>query len=228
MKKYILILIIVLGIGAIWYGWNIKRPEPVEQIQITGEEKATSTPVVEEKPVVNLTGKDLAWQTFQNYLSYNKAHNLEKVRSVIYKLSPVCLNSASTTECFARMDAAYEFGSKIKKTDIVNFWEDGKQAILSSEPKLVDDDKSIGYSKEIIYFMKIGGQLKLLRFYPSKTITLPKEGALDLEGIRIAAENAITDEDKDGLEDSRDNNPTKRDTDGDGLWDGTEAMLEVQ
>jgi hypothetical protein len=226
MKKYILILVIILGLGAIWYGWHNKAEAPIQPV--AGEENSTSTPVViEEKPVVNLTGEELAWQVFQNYLAYNKAHDLEKVKSVVYKISPICESPASTTECFARMDAAYEFGSKMKKAGMVNYWEDAKQAILSSEPKLVDNEKTIGYSKEIIYFVKVGGQLKLLRFYPSKTIALPKEGALDLEGIRIAAENGIADEDQDGLEDARDNNPNKKDADGDGWWDGTEVQMEV-
>lgn len=227
MKKYILILVIILGLGAIWYGWRNKAEAPIDSI--TGEENSTSTPVViEEKPVQNLTGKDLAWQTFQNYLSYNKSHDLEKVKSVVYKISPVCQSQASTTECFARMDAAYGVGSMMKKASMTNFWEDGKQAILSSEPKLIDNESQVGYSKEIIYFVKVDGQLKLLRFYPSKTIALPKEGALDLEGIRIAAENGIADKDQDGLEDSRDNEPSKRDADNDGWWDGTEIQMEIQ
>lgn len=228
MKKYILILVIILGLGAIWFGWQKRSIVPAEPV--AGNENATNTPLVtvEEKPVQNLTGKDLAWQTFQNYLSYNKTHNLEKVKSVVYKISPVCENKASTTECFARMDAAYEFGLKMKKSEMVNYWEDAKQGILSSEPTLVDATTTIGYSKKIIYFVKENGQLKLLRFYPSKTISLPKEGATDIEGIRIAAENGIADKDQDGLEDSRDDNPNKRDADGDGWWDGTDVQFDIQ
>jgi hypothetical protein len=234
MKKYILTLIIILGAGAIWFGWQNKAAAPVSELG-GQEQEATTTPVaLEEKPVQDLVGKDLAWQTFQNYLAANKNHDIAKVKSLVYKMSPVCENKASTTECFARMDAAYEFGTKMKRFDMVNFREDNKQAILSSEPKLVDTKDSIGYAREIIYFVKspssaeASGQLKILRFYPSKGIFLPKEGAIDLESIRIAAENAVADEDFDGLEDSKDSNTNDRDMDKNGYWDGIDAQMLVQ
>lgn len=223
MKKLILFLIAILGAGAVYYGWQKKVTAPTQDINT-----ASSTPIITEQPIKDLTGKELAWQTFQNYLAYNRTHDLAKLKSAVYKISDVCSSTGSTTLCNARMDSAYEYGTKINKFDLTNFVEDDKQAILSSEPKLVDTSDQIGYAREIIYFVKAGGQLKLLRFYPSKGVFLPKEGGPTLDELKVSTRNAVADADNDGLEDSQDKNSNDKDLDKDGWWDGIEVQMEVK
>ncbi|MCL5795445.1 MAG: hypothetical protein M1338_03740, partial [Patescibacteria group bacterium] len=146
---------------------------------------ATTTPIIESSiksdlnqvtpefpgqtlPLSN-TPKDIAWDFFQKYLAYNKNHNLEGVKSVVYKMAPVCDDPKTLIDCEARMGSAYSYGSALVKSDFVNFWSDEKQAILSTDFVIQEDETVIGRNRAIIYFLKDEtGNLKLLSFSPRK------------------------------------------------------------
>ena len=183
--------------------------------------------------------KDLAWDFFQKYLAYNKNHNLEGVKSVVYKVAPVCDDPKTLIDCEARMGSAYSYGSALIKEDFVNVWEDGKQIILATDYKIQQDETAIGRNRAIIYFIKDeAGNLKLLSFSPRKGAFTSK-GTASEEELNARIILYTEDKDEDGLEDYIEEcipteikdtcvptDPKLRDTDGDGLWDGIEALMQ--
>ncbi|MGB3921773.1 MAG: hypothetical protein WBL19_00620 [Minisyncoccia bacterium] len=70
-----------------------------------------------------------AWETFGAYMEAARAHNLEGLRALSYKLSPACLDSAREEECFALMDSVYAIASSMNKADFVHMVFDEKQII---------------------------------------------------------------------------------------------------
>lgn len=182
--------------------------------------------------------KDVAWEVFQKYLEYNKSQNLEGVKSTVYKISPVCEDPKTSIDCTARMGAAYKYGSKLNKDDFVNIWSDENQTILASNFKINEDDASIGRNRSIIFFVKDNGVLKMLSFSPIKGATVQKGNASREELIdRITG--YTEDKDNDGTADYDEEclsvkegqtcvktNPTLRDTDGNGFWDGVQALID--
>lgn len=185
--------------------------------------------------------KDIAWDLFQKYLLANKEHDLNGVKSMVYKMSPVCEQTASTTECFARMDSAYAYGSGFKKEDFIYFWHDDKQMIFASD-YWTESSESIdlyGRFRSIIFFIKNNdGQWQILSWSPTKGGAVNKGKAsqreIDDRLIRYTEDN-----DNDGMADYDEEclsakegetcvktNPKLRDTDLDGYWDGVEALID--
>lgn len=183
--------------------------------------------------------KDLAWDFFQRYLAYNKNHNLEGVKSVVYKVAPVCDDPKTLIDCEARMGSAYSYGSALVKEDFVNVWEDTKQIILATDFQTQEDETAIGRNRAIIYFLKDElGNLKLLSFSPRKGAFTSK-GAASEEELNTRIILYTEDRDEDGLEDYIEEcipaeikdtcvptDPKLRDTDGNGLWDGIEYLMK--
>jgi len=116
----------------------------------------------------------------------------------------------------------HETNMKVKKDEYVNLWVDDKQAIFATEVKKVDDN----YLLEKIIFVKQSDSWKLL--------TLSSGYFLD-EGNK----DLLIDSDKDGLLDAEENctanrnpscvktDPNKRDTNGDGWWDGVDENMSL-
>ena len=71
LKKILLAMVIVVGLVAIFFMPRFK----------------------------NVDNQDMAWQVFQKYLSYNKIQDLEGVKNIVYKVSPVCENEETLADC---------------------------------------------------------------------------------------------------------------------------------
>lgn len=109
-----------------------------------------------------------------------------------------------------------EVSTKVNKTEYVNKWQDDKQAIYSTAPQKTNT----GFGQMLIMFVKKDGAWKVL------SIT---DKVLVGTGV---------DFDKDGLSDGEETctdnhapwcvktDPKKRDTNGDGWWDGIESAMK--
>jgi len=181
--------------------------------------------------------KDIAWTAFQKYLKYNKEQNLEGVKSVVYKVAPICEDLKDIIDCKARMSSAYAYGGALEKKDFVNIWSDEKQIILATNFKIQEDDSILGRHRAIIFFVKDNESLKLLSFSPFKGATVSK-GVASREEIDDRLIIYTEDKDEDGIADYDEEclspkegevcvktNPKIRDTDGDGLWVGVQALM---
>ncbi|MEK7669045.1 MAG: hypothetical protein AAB350_00420 [Patescibacteria group bacterium] len=183
--------------------------------------------------------KNVAWDFFQKYLAFNKNHNLEGVKSVVYKVALICEDPKTYIDCEARMGSAYSYGSALKKEDFTNVWSDEKQTILATDFKIQEDDSVIGRNRAIIFFIKDeADNLKMLSFSPFKGAVTSK-GVASKEELDYRIIRYTEDKDEDGIADYQEEclgvkegeiclptNPKIRDTDGDGLWDGVEALMQ--
>lgn len=184
--------------------------------------------------------KTLAWAVFSKYLAYNKDQNLEGIKSVVYKISAVCNDPKTIIDCKARMGLAYQYGSALKKEDFTNVWSDSKQTILSTDFKIQEDDSAIGRNKAIIFFVKDdAGSLKMLSFSPFKGAIVSKDTTASRKELDDRLIIYTEDNDQDGIADYDEQclgvkegevctktDPKLRDTNGNGLWDGVEALMK--
>ncbi len=181
--------------------------------------------------------KDVAWRLFQKYLAYDKIGDLKGVKSVVYKVASVCENPKTAIDCKARMNLAYLYGSKLKKEDFVNVWNDKKQIILATNFKIQEDANVIGRNRAIIFFIRDKKGLKMLSFSPFKGAVSDK-GTASKKELNYRIINYTEDKDKDGIADYKEEclavktgeicvktNPNLRDTNGDGWWDGIETLI---
>lgn len=200
---------------------------------------ATETPQsFKNVPFPTSNQKEIAWSLFQKYLEYNKENNLDGVKSAVYKISDVCADVAPSDTCKARMNSAYSYGSALKKEEITNVWSDGKQIILATDFKVTSGDNTINRARALIFFVKDdSGNMKMLSFSPARGSTVTKGGASE-EELNDRLITYTEDNDKDGMADYIEEcvgksaestcvktDPQTRDTDGDGWWDGVEALF---
>ena len=243
MKSKIFYLLGIVAVVAIVFFTHYVIPRPTINEPIN--EVKPKTPDLEapelefELPLSNSNDpKEVAWNLFQKYLNFNKAKNKEGVKSVVYKIAAVCEDPKTTIDCEGRMGAAYEYGITLKKEKFVHIWEDEAQLVLSTDFWVEENDQALGRFRSIIFFVKDGeGTLKLLSFSPTKGGATTKGEAskqeLDARILRWTEDN-----DQDGIADYNEEclsvsegqvcnktNPKLRDTDGDGLWDGVEALM---
>jgi len=243
-KKIIIVVGVVVFIGALFFIFKNVSLAPVENGEETSVNKTETEKIKFDPNVPNQTlplsntPQDLAWQLFQKYLDYNKNHNLEGVKSVVYRVAPVCNDTKTLIDCEARMGSAYSYGSVLKKEDFVNVWEDGKQIILATNFEIQTSDNIMGRNRAIIYFIKDElGNLKLLSFSPRKGVIIDK-GTASEEELSDRIIRYTEDNDEDGIADYQEEclsvkegetclptNPKLRDTDGNGLWDGVEVLI---
>lgn len=249
-KKTIIFVVGILAIIALFWAFNSKlafsptatsTPQTSEENNQTDEQSGDTGILVPEQtlPFSNAP-KDVAWAVFQKYLSYNKDKNLEGVKSVVYKVAPVCEDSKTRIDCEARMGSAYSYGSALKKEDFTNVWNDEKQIILSTDFWLesAKDLDQYGRFRSILFFVKgADNNWKLLSFSPYAGGAVNK-GAASQEEIDSRLIIYTEDNDKDGMADYEEEclnkpndstciktSPKLRDTDGDGLWDSVEALM---
>ena len=246
MKNKIIISLVSIFVVALVLFFANQGPVATEPLPAQNKESDQILPVSElpqsseqTKPLSN-DPKDVAWNLFQKYLSYNKSLDLDAVKSVVHKVSAICNAKIPTKECKDRMTSAYSYGVKMKKQDFINVWSDQKQIILATnfwteEGKDTDD---IGRFRSIIFFVRDeGGVLKLLSFSPSKG-GVTNKGEASNEEILSRIARYTEDNDEDGKADYEEEclhryndseckktNPKLRDTDGDGFWDGVEDLF---
>lgn len=217
---------------------------PVVEVSPTGKNEENNIEKVKIDP--NIPGmtlplsndpKDVAWALFQKYLGYNKIQDLDGVRSTVYKVASVCDDPKTTIDCKARMSLAYQYGSALKKEDFVNVWSDEKQIILSTDFKTEENVDTLRRTRSIIFFViDDTGDIRMLSFSPFKG-AITSKGAASKEEFDYRILRYTEDKDKDGAMDYHEEcldakegeactktNPKVRDTDGDGWWDGVEAL----
>ena len=245
MKKNILVVIgvivVLFVLSTFIKGYSPTRGDIINNDKETEKPKS---PVISDLPEQKLplgnSLKDDIWTLFQKYLTYNKNRNLEGVKSVVYKISPICADEKTQLDCMARMSLAYQYGSVLKEDNFKNFWADDKQAILASDfwEEEGKDTKDLGRYRSIIFFIKNEkGEWKLLSFSPFKG-ALVSIGQAPMQEIKDRVVRYTEDKDMDGKNDYDEEclavkegekcektNPKIRDTDGDGLWDGIEALF---
>lgn len=189
----------------------------------------------------NNNDKDIAWTVFQEYLSYNQIQDLNGVESIVYKVAPVCADEKTIIDCKARMGTAYSYGSILKEEDFINVWSDKRQIILATDfwTESIPALDQYGRFRSIIFLIKgDDGKWKLLSFSPTAGGVTTKgtatEEEVDERIIRYTEDN-----DLDGRPDYEEEclsvkegqtciktDPKLRDTDGDGLWDGVQVLIE--
>jgi hypothetical protein len=235
-KIVILIVGILVIIGVSFFVINRKDKKIIVEEKI-----ATTTTPIEIKKEVVVSIKDTAWAVFQKYLNYNKDKNLNGVKSIVYKVNSICASEIPTYECKNRMNSAYSYGSILKKDDFKNVSSDKNQIILSTDfwTENAKEIDQYGRFRSIIFFIKGNdGEWKLLSFSPTTGNALTKASSTEAE-VDAKLISFTEDKDKDGIADYVEQckqvsdkstcvqtDPTKRDTDGDGFWDGTQALMK--
>lgn len=151
-------------------------------------------------PSINDTfNTTFAWAVFQDYLKFAKAHDIEGIKSLSYKLSETCSNPAGVEECKVLMDSVHEIARGFKFEDFKNIAHDDKQIIMSTDYlKLFEEADP---AKTVLYFIKSeNGEPKVL-------------------GIRFCY-GAETDDYQ-----CVNTDPASRDADKDGWWDDIEVLF---
>lgn len=234
---YVVWAVVILGavflaFKNISFAPQTEDPRNIETVQIDPNISGQTLPLSNDP-------KDLAWEVFQKYLSYNKVKDIEGVRSVVYQIAPVCADPKTRIDCEGRMGLAFAYGSVLKKADFVNVWVDAKQLILATDFEISEDSTSISRNRSIIFFIKDeSDNWRLLSFSPFKGASTGKSEA-SVEEYTARINLYTNDQDSDGMfdyieecipADMKDTcvptNPKERDTDGNGYWDGVQALME--
>lgn len=244
MKNKILIGIgAILIISALIFGLKVnkaKAPVGTEEVSVATTTVATTT-ATSTKPEIKNSLSHTAWTVFENYLNFAKAHDLSGIKSLSYQLSPTCADATKTEDCNALMDNVYFFGKDMKEKDFVVIWSDSKQIILSTNFKRQEiGTTTAAYTRGIIYFTKdLKNNIKLLTFNPEDGIAINRD-KIAPDQLEARLIHMTIDSDQDGLPDTVETcagfaveancpnkitNPNKRDTNGDGWWDGVEIFL---
>ena len=225
------------------------KKEPVDSNSLSGLENTIETAIstnnreTEKVNIATSTGlsiKEKAWDVLQKYLGFAKSKNIEGVRSLSYQLTDSCKkysNEEEKKDCDARMDTVAFFGIVFAKKDFIEVWSDSKQIILATDFRIEENEEVTSRTRSMIYFVVEDGVIKVLKFDPAKGSVLQKADLTKVEIDKRLVE-LTEDTDKDGAEDylekciskSQDStciktDITKRDTDGDGFWDGIEALF---
>src|SRR3989338_7966247 len=174
------------------------------------------------------------------FLSSEKNHDINGINSASFKAFDC--GTATVGACSSIMDFLYRAQSVLIKSDFVNKWEDGKQIIFSSKPMKTDTATSKGYKVSFIYFVKeaTSGTVRLLAVKPNVRFSYDTVNTdLTTSQIEKELQNMMFDSDLDGLTDLEENcegakqiektcsttDKDKRDSNGNGWWDGVEILL---
>lgn len=241
------ILIGIVAVAVIVLGvlYGISRPEAEAPVLVNSESSGQGEvqngsgdlPLTPEgqTTVVNL------WDSYAGYLDAARRNDVNDLAKYAYTLSDTCKDAKLQKECNEKMNAVYTLGSKLREADFVNVWEDSKQGILSTNLTRVDTDRDYGYSKSYILFAKdSSGNPKLISLKPNEEWRVKKNPASTTAELLKGLEDLVKDTDMDGLTDQiekcifadnmlvvscEESNPNKRDSDGDGYWDGIGFLI---
>ncbi len=215
--------------------------EPVQNQSTTTVSGVVNTNTsVKPSPISMAPSKDL-WTTFAQYLDRAANHDISGVASLSFGLSETCKDPKQQKECFAKMDLVREIGSQLKQEDFVHKAEDGKQAILATNIRRPNTENELVAARSTILFTKDAqGYPKILALNPNEMWTLQKNKASTTAELEARMQSFILDSDQDGVTDNLENcifpenilqvtckktDPLKRDSNGDGWWDGIEPLL---
>lgn len=190
-----------------------------DKINNTGDTKNVATTSITKSEVVKGTndtvpaGKnDDLWAIFDKSVLALK--NKDVASYNLYSYRQVSPDEESQFKDFAPV--MYEQASKIKKSDYINKWQDDKQAIFS-----IDSQKtSTGYKIEQIMFVKKAGSWKFVTL-STKEFTGLLTPDSDKDGLTDSEETCTANHDPSCVK----TDPNKRDTNGDGWWDGINDVI---
>lgn len=242
------LIIVIFGIFLLTQRDGSLPVAPAPATTTAGASTATTTPTpatTTVKSIITSIFKPTAavfdprdpWQVLAKYFSYAKAHDIAGIKSLSYQQSTACSNAKKQEECFALIDGVYAFKDRLKPDLFPEKREDAKQLALLG-PIVKDDSLGYGYKQGIIIFTKTAaGELRLLTFNPDRGWYLMVDSAdQNIEGHESRVRTMMEDADQD-LKDDREEacvgeaddcvitDVTKRDTDGDGWWDGVEKYF---
>lgn len=238
MLKKIIFIILGLAVLTTLFLWWQPDMTPTETVSGIKTDKKDSSLIPDFTLPFSKDPKDLAWRTFEEYLKANQDQDLEKLKTLVYKVAPICDDPKTILDCKARMGLAYQYGSALHKADFVNVWEDDKQLILTTNFWHEESADTFGRFRSIIFFLKSeNGSLKLLSFSPFKGVGLQR-GEASIEELKARAIRYTEDKDEDGVADYTEEcldakagvtctktDPRSRDSDSDGFWDGIEMLM---
>jgi hypothetical protein len=254
-KNYIIVAVCILLAVLIYGGFTLKgdkagqnnsnEQEIVDNSTVIEDKNTSSTPT-EPKPVspeISTPIVDQLWKIFSQYLEFAKNQDRDNLKTVSYQLSQSCTPTPVTDECKSKMSAVYEAGKYITRNDFAEVWSDQKQAIVLSEAKKMEDSQSVGYQKSILVFAKNSqGQYGLLALDPQRSWLAKKSATTTNESLYKTVSDSMIDTDKDGVTDDFEKcifpdsilviseciktDPAKRDTNGDGWWDGVGMYID--
>lgn len=127
----------------------------------------------------------------------------------------------------------------LKKSDYVNHWQDNNQAIYFTTPARNDSTDSYGYSERRVMFVKTDNSWKVLAVsFPAWSILKASSTGETADQVEQKLQSMMKDSDQDGVIDNDENclgpdnangcvktDPSKRDTNGNGWWDGIEDFM---
>jgi len=246
-KIYVLVGILVLGV-IIFFGIrnanNLKKTETKTEVASTTA--STSSPIValpKEPTETSQSIEKSSWAVFQKYLSFAKNHDFPSLKSVSYQNSDTCNDPTKTKECNDLMDFAYKNGAQFVEKDFTNVWFDHKQIILSTDFHTEQSDMTRSFVRKVIYLVRDSkGTPKILSLTVPDEVTytiIDKNQPMATSTVDARLEFRTKDSDKDGLPDEVETcsyqgapsdciktNPNKRDSLGDGWWDGIRILLK--
>ncbi len=245
-----LVVVIVVFFGISNSNKRAQAPTVSDIAPITAEDgtppKAVATNPIVETPKSSTetasTVKKSAWAVFQQYLAFAKVHNFVGLKSVAHQTSDTCNDPIKTTECNDLMTGVYDIGIKFVEKDFSIVWFDSKQIILSTDFQTESGDTTRSLVRKIIYFTRDSkGVPKVLSFSTPDEVTyavINKSEPIATSTIDARLEFRIKDSDQDGAPDEVETcsyqgapsdciktDPNKRDSIGDGWWDGIRALI---
>mgnify|MGYP001576753304 CR=1 FL=1 len=184
-----------------------------------------------------------AWSVFEKYLGFLKTHDLVGLKNVTYSLGATCGDPTKTKECFDIMDNAYNAVKIFSEADFHYTDYDKKQIVLSTDFWTNQNGNTRSLLREVIYFYRDpNAGTKIIAYtvpFEMTYITLDpsKQNATSTVDARLKDRTIDTDRDflPDEIETCSDRgapkdciktNPTKRDSLGDGWWDGVRVFIK--
>lgn len=243
--KPIITILVLLAIAFIIITYIKDKPkepsislESIDTLETSSSTVETNTPTAIS---ADASIKEKSWAVLQKYVEFAKDKDIEGVRSLSYQLTDSCKKYSTEEEkkdCDARMGTVAFFGGAFAKKDFVHVWSDNKQIILATDFRIEENEEAISKTRSMIYFVIDSGVVKILKFDPAKGTIMKKTSEVTKQERDAKLIEFTIDSDEDGAEDhlekclsvSQDatctkTDPTKKDSDGDGFWDGIEALF---
>ena len=200
MNKNIAVVLALVVVFGAFFGESLFNKEGgvslEESLRSPSPSLSLPVPIIRAPDFSSAGVETEAWGVFQDYLKSAKAHDLEKLSSLSYQLSPACSDPARQEECYNLMNSVYNIAQGFRQYDFSKVLYDDKQVALVTEYKKIGDREPLQMA---IIFVRENDMLKVLsiQFCVESSSGEPC----------FLAENL------------------KRDSDQDGLWDNVEDLF---
>lgn len=198
MNKHIAVAVALVVVG--WTFWGNLFPALPQALDLTTPVDVAEAPVLspEEAAVANE-----AWATFEQYLAYARARNLEGIKSLSHQISATCADPARRDECNFLMDSVIEATKDFRRNEFTNVAYDERQIVLFTD--YIEKGPESEPTQQVLLFTRTEtGEPRMLgiRFCSGEKMMAE---LLNLSCIET--------------------DPEKRDQDSDGWWDHVEALF---